>query len=206
MGACGGCLWIKSALLVAFAAGVGFTHSRLDPIASLTPAAPAPAPPPPVAPTPADPAPQPNPAPATTAVPPTPAPAGPAPAITTPAISVPAASGMIDLAAAQALHEGGLAVFIDARNAEQYAAGHIPGALHMPPEAFHGGQIPPAVADGSLPRGPRLVIYCGGGDCDASKLVAIRLQGFGYSDVVVFQPGWTGWTAAALPAATGEAP
>lgn len=133
----------------------------------------------------------------------TPSPAAPPPA---PSPTPPAASGqgdtlMITLEQAQTLHarvtSAGDVAFVDARNAEEFVQGRIPGATNVPPSAFFGGAIP-AELD-MIPRSNIVVVYCGGGQCDASKLTATRLREQGYEKVYVFEQGMTGWKAANLP-------
>ena len=72
--------------------------------------------------------------------------------------------------------ETGYAI-VDVRTAEEFAAGHIPGAVNVPVESI--GEVQPA----ELPdTGQRLFVYCRTGkrSADASeKLVAL-----GYTDIV----------------------
>ncbi|MGQ0628854.1 MAG: rhodanese-like domain-containing protein [Phycisphaerales bacterium] len=132
-----------------------------------------------------------------------PAPAAPAPA---PAPSgtgqaAPADTLMLSLEQAKTLHarvaSAGDVAFVDARNPEEFATGRIPAATNLPPSAFLGGAIP-ADLD-MIPRSLIVVVYCGGGECDASKLTATRLRELGYEKVYVFEQGMTGWKAANLP-------
>jgi rhodanese-related sulfurtransferase len=87
--------------------------------------------------------------------------------------------------------------FVDARSETDFKSGHIPTAFNIPPEAFFGGQIPDALAQ--MSRTNTVVVYCGGGNCDASKLTAIRLTEQGFTTVYVFEEGMTGWKANNLP-------
>lgn len=94
------------------------------------------------------------------------------------------------------------AFFIDARTRAAFTSGHVAGAVHLPFEAFHAS-APPAVLD-FLPRDQSLVIYCDGGDCDASHNVRRMLRTHGYTDLRVFEPGWPGIEDAGLPIVEGE--
>src|SRR5207237_829852 len=59
----------------------------------------------------------------------------------------------------------GDAKFVDARNGDQYAAGHIKGAMNVPSSAAYDSMPQVQQFIGS----PELVIvYCGGGHCEAS--------------------------------------
>ena len=107
----------------------------------------------------------------------------------------------IDVAQAQALFESGEAVFADARPLDQFEAGHIEGAEHLDPDAFFGGAEPDFVY--LYPPEQIIVIYCPGGECDASELVSIRLQERGFSNTHILKPGYPGWVEAGLPTEAG---
>ena len=49
-----------------------------------------------------------------------------------------------------------------------------------------------------------IVIYCPGGECDASELVSIRLQERGFSNTHILKPGYPGWVEAGLPTEAGS--
>ena len=93
------------------------------------------------------------------------------------------------------------AEFIDARNPDEFAAGAIPTAFNIPPDAFAGGNFPPYLSTIASDR--KIIVYCGGGDCDASLLVALKIKGSGFKDVIVFKEGYSGWTAAKFPTTGG---
>jgi rhodanese-related sulfurtransferase len=99
---------------------------------------------------------------------------------------------------AYAWHVSGLAVFIDARAEREYRQGHIPGAISMPPESLRDGRIP-ALLDPSNPAslysraGMQFIVYCGGGDCQASKEVAAQLYSRGFRHMAVYTDGIAGW-------------
>ena len=54
------------------------------------------------------------------------------------------------------------------------------------------------------PMTSRIIVYCSGGDCHDSRLVANALLSLGFSNVSVFTGGWDAWSAAGLPASTGS--
>ncbi|MCW5775602.1 MAG: rhodanese-like domain-containing protein [Phycisphaeraceae bacterium] len=97
------------------------------------------------------------------------------------------------------LWDENLALFIDARPADEYEAGHIPGAFNVPPSKISGIS---ALLDFMGP-GDRIVVYCEGGSCDASHLVAIRLEDLGITTVHIDVDGYPGWTAAGHETADG---
>ena len=86
--------------------------------------------------------------------------------------------------------------FVDARSAADFATSSIPGAVHLSPDMFAGNLPPAALAlDRSLP----VVIYCSGGTCESSHLVAIRLGQLGLTRLHVYEEGFDGWRNAGLP-------
>ena len=97
------------------------------------------------------------------------------------------------------LWDENLALFIDARPVEEYEAGHVPGAFNVPPSRISGIS---ALLDFMGP-GDRIVVYCEGGSCDASHLVAIRLEDLGITTVHIDVDGYPGWTAAGHETAEG---
>jgi|TARA_B100000315_G_scaffold51146_1_gene45673 rhodanese-related sulfurtransferase len=83
-------------------------------------------------------------------------------------------------------------IFIDARDEEEFAEGHIKGAILAPstPELV---QLTP---DRSTP----IVTYCGGGDCDVSMQLAEELMyDWDYERIFVYLGGWPEWKAAEYP-------
>ncbi|MEI6279960.1 MAG: rhodanese-like domain-containing protein [Verrucomicrobiae bacterium] len=103
--------------------------------------------------------------------------------------AVPPAMG---LAEAEAAWRKGAAVFIDAREPDFFEEGHIGRAINLPVSKI-------AAADG-LPedKAVSLIVYCSGGDCGDSRIVARALSAAGYRNVAVFSGGWDEWTAAGL--------
>lgn len=98
----------------------------------------------------------------------------------------------------------GFTTFIDARSAEEYAEGHVPDALLMPPSAFYGGKIPAAIND--LSHEDAILVYCGGGDCDASHEVVKRLRLLGFTNLYVLPTGVPGWAEAGYDTSTDPPP
>lgn len=115
------------------------------------------------------------------------------------AAQVAAERGEISLADATLLFRSGQAVFVDAREAEEFALGHIEGALSLDPLSF--GQEFPALRERM--EGKTVVTYCDGEQCQLSHELAEQLKGMGLLDVRVLRNGWSLWTAQGLPTATG---
>ena len=93
------------------------------------------------------------------------------------------------------------AAFIDARRKDLYDAGRVPGARSLPVSEAEKG-FPAGVLD--LPRQGTLVVYCEGGDCQSSLLLAKRLHDHGFKDIRVMTGGWEAWKAAGLPEERGD--
>ena len=81
---------------------------------------------------------------------------------------------------------------VDVREESEYAAGHVPGAVHLGKGVIER-DVEKTIPDPATP----LVLYCGGGF--RSALAADAIQKMGYTAVVSMDGGWTGWTAAGLP-------
>jgi len=96
------------------------------------------------------------------------------------------------------------ALILDARPSLFYEQGHVPGALNLARDDFahdyrRMGEVLKSATDKPI------IVYCAGGDCHDSRLVANALLTLGFSNVSVFTGGWEAWSAAALPASTGSA-
>jgi len=86
-------------------------------------------------------------------------------------------------------------LLVDVREDNEWAKGHLPGAIHM------GRGIIERDIEKSVPdTGARMILYCGGGF--RSALVADNLQKMGYTKVESMDGGWRGWTEAGLPTET----
>jgi len=81
---------------------------------------------------------------------------------------------------------------VDVREESEYAAGRLPGAVHIGKGVIER-DIEAKVPDLKTP----LVLYCGGGF--RSALAADALQKMGYQNVVSMDGGWSGWQARAYP-------
>lgn len=86
-------------------------------------------------------------------------------------------------------------VVIDVRPPEEYAAGHIAGALSVPL-----AQLERRLA--KLPRGKRIVAYCRGPYCVLAAEAVRRLRTRGYH-AVRLKDGYPEWRDAGLPVGVG---
>ena len=108
---------------------------------------------------------------------------------------------VIPLAVALGIFRSGEAVFIDARSADHFAKGHIPGAVSVPFEQFD--ELFPVIAD-LIESGRELVVYCSNRECDDALLLAAWLKEIGGSNTVLYIDGLELWEK--LGGATSSAP
>ena len=85
-------------------------------------------------------------------------------------------------------------LLVDVREDNEWAKGHLPGAIHLG-KGIIERDIEQRVPDG----GTKLILYCGGGF--RSAIAAENLQKMGYSNVESMDGGWKGWLDAGLPTA-----
>ena len=81
---------------------------------------------------------------------------------------------------------------VDVREESEYAAGHVPGAVHIGKGVIER-DIETKVPDPATP----LVLYCGGGF--RSALAADAVQKMGYTNVISMDGGWSGWVRSGGP-------
>ena len=84
-------------------------------------------------------------------------------------------------------HLGNGMVLVDVRESEEWDAGHIPGAKHVP-RGYLESRIEGAVPD----RGQRVVLYCASGQRSALAANTLREQ-LGYENVASMNGGITLW-------------
>ncbi len=106
------------------------------------------------------------------------------------------ADEFIALEKAKELWRGGAALFLDAREPADYAAGHIGNALNLPALSFdrYFSEIAPMLT----PESP-VVLYCDDKDCELSHRLQASLRQLGYTNALLLSNGWTAWRQAGLP-------
>lgn len=77
-------------------------------------------------------------------------------------------------------------VLLDVRSPDLFAAGHVPGAVHLP----HGKIIGSKMAQ--WPENTLFVTYCAGPHCNGAARGAVRLAQLG-RPVKIMAGGMTGW-------------
>ena len=79
---------------------------------------------------------------------------------------------------------------LDARSADEYAAGHLPRALSLPVAEADRRILD--YAHRLTPDTP-ILVYCGGADCDDALELAKRLREFGFQDLTLYPGGLAEW-------------
>ena len=124
--------------------------------------------------------------------------------VTAPPLKI-ALSATVRLAEFRSAVESRSALILDARPSVFFEQGHVPGARNLARDDFARDyrQLSRVLKGaGDKP----IIVYCSGGDCHDSHLVANALLTLGFGNISVFSGGWEEWSAAGLPASTGSAP
>jgi rhodanese-related sulfurtransferase len=104
------------------------------------------------------------------------------------------------------LHARGNVLFVDARRTSVYRGGHIAGARSIAVwEADADDKVKALFAEGRDQSAP-IVIYCSGGECEDSHMLAQKLYFVGFDNVLVYKDGFPDWEKRGLPVKKGDAP
>lgn len=109
----------------------------------------------------------------------------------------------VGIAAVKQLFDAKAAVVVDAREPDEYAEGHIPGALSMPYDEVTGD---PARIESLETGGKPIIVYCGGGACELSLSLAYDMIYAGHKKVLVYMGGFSEWAEVGNAVATGPEP
>ncbi len=90
------------------------------------------------------------------------------------------------------LEDGTAPVLLDVRSPEEFAAGHIPGAINIPYD-----EVPARLAEIAEYRDAELVVYCRTGR--RAKIAEAALREAGFRRVADLEGHMTEWTAARHP-------
>jgi rhodanese-related sulfurtransferase len=94
------------------------------------------------------------------------------------------------------------AAFLDARRSADYEAGHVQGAWCLP---IWESDLEDRLLLFQARRRPGpddpLVLYCSGGSCQDSHLLAARLLKEGYRHLLIYADGFPSWVAQGRPVA-----
>jgi len=87
-------------------------------------------------------------------------------------------------------------VFLDAREPEDYQAGHIAGAINLPFDWFddYWGDVEPQLELDAI-----IIVYCSGAECESSLYEGRYLQEIGYRNIRIFFGGWAEWAGHNFP-------
>lgn len=97
-------------------------------------------------------------------------------------------------------------LFLDARRTSLYRLGHIAGARPFSVwEADVDDKVKALFTEG-LDQSAPVVVYCGGGDCEDSHMLAQKLYFVGFDNVLVYKDGFPDWETRGLPVVTGDQP
>ncbi|MCA9323159.1 MAG: rhodanese-like domain-containing protein [Planctomycetes bacterium] len=102
----------------------------------------------------------------------------------------------VTLDRAAELHDDPLVCFVDASDSQDFAAGHIARALHVPVESVSDGSLPQNVLSYSPVM--TLVVYCATG-CNVSAIVAERLIEMGFDKTLIMDGKFADWRDAGYP-------
>lgn len=94
----------------------------------------------------------------------------------------------------KSLIDSGDAVVIEALPEEEFAKGHLPGALSMPVNEI-GDLAPKKLKD----LDQQIITYCASAKCPASRKAAETLEKLGYTNVSEYSAGKEDWKKAGLP-------
>jgi rhodanese-related sulfurtransferase len=110
--------------------------------------------------------------------------------------------GLVSISLKEALEafQARSALFVDTRGAEEYAQGHVPGAISLPAREFE--ERFPYLAE-QVELAASVVMYCEGIECGDAVEAAERLFEALGRDVLVFEVGWRAWEEAGYPVAQG---
>ncbi len=97
---------------------------------------------------------------------------------------------------ARSIFDKGDALFVDARSQNDYANGHIPGAISLPVGQFEAGI---GLFLNRYPPEQPIVTYCSGRTCEDSHDLARALSDVGFTNVRIFIDGFPGWEAEGYP-------
>ena len=86
-------------------------------------------------------------------------------------------------------------IIVDARRHEEYAKGHIEGAIFM----LDTDMTPALLSSKVRTKETPLVFYCNGERCMRSTNASKKAVSWGYQRIYWFRGGWQEWLAKGLP-------
>ena len=98
----------------------------------------------------------------------------------------------VNLDLAKKLHSEGV-LFVDARAKEYIKDGLIPNAIFNDDLDSLAEKIYDLINFNTA-----FVVYCSDDDCGSSEELAYQLEGWGFTNILVFKGGWKSWTEAGM--------
>jgi rhodanese-related sulfurtransferase len=97
-------------------------------------------------------------------------------------------------------------LFLDARRSSVYREGHVAGARSISVwEADVDQKVKALFAEG-LDQSAPVVVYCSGGDCEDSHILAEKLYRVGFDNLLVYKDGFPDWQRRDLAITRGSQP
>ena len=93
----------------------------------------------------------------------------------------------------------GTALFMDARNEQDFDLGHIPKAVNVPP-----GKKFTIESKDPKARSKLIITYCQSRDCPLSDDLAKNLAASGFVNIKVMTEGWEAWSQSGYPVESGR--
>ncbi len=106
----------------------------------------------------------------------------------------------MEMAAVEQFIDAQAAFIVDARDPEEFAEGHLPGAINLP---YDEAASDPVLIESLETAGRPIIVYCGGGTCQLSLSLAYEMIYAGHKKVLVFMGGFTEWAEAGKPVVAG---
>lgn len=104
------------------------------------------------------------------------------------------------------LHARKTVPFLDARRTSVYRDGHIAGSRPFSVwESDVDDKVKAYFAEGTDQSAP-IVVYCSGGNCEDSHMLAEKLYLVGFDNVLVYKDGYPDWLQRGLPVTKGAEP
>ena len=107
----------------------------------------------------------------------------------------------LTLSQVQIIHKHKEALFIDAREKEEYEAGHIPDAINIPASSGRSKKI--ELLD-QIPKNLQIIVYCDNLQCHFAERLAKEMQYMKFNSVAVFEGGWDAWISMDKPEVVGS--
>lgn len=83
-------------------------------------------------------------------------------------------------------------IFIDARPIEEYEEAKIGNAISCFPYIDESEFM--RIIFEEIPRDKIYIVYCHGGNCDLSHMVAERMKAFDFQNIFIYTAGWEEWS------------